>query len=136
LESGDLLHLLLNHLREDLGSQRTGYGVHRDELIFTLDGYMLRDTGSQGQIKSFLIALKLAQYRMILNATGKKPVVLLDDIFEKLDKQRLHVLFDILTTDDFEQVFITDADEMRSRGFFQEAGIDCDHLVTEAGTIA
>jgi len=131
LEQGDLLHLLMNNVKIDLEAQRTTFGIHRDDILFSLDNYLLKDTGSQGQVKSFLIALKLAQYAMIMNATGKKPVLLLDDVFEKLDKARLHVLFTILCDETFEQIFITDADEKRSSGFFNELGIDYDHVTIE-----
>ncbi len=131
LQHTDLLHLLLHNVKVDLEAQRTSFGIHKDDLVFSLDGFLLKETGSQGQIKSFLIALKLAQFEMIRNATGKQPVLLLDDIFEKLDKNRLHVLFNMLTGSDFGQIFITDADEERSRGFFEEAYIDYDQLTID-----
>lgn len=131
LHEGDQLHLLLHNVKTDLEAQRTTFGIHKDDLVFSLDAFLLRDTGSQGQIKSFLIALKLAQFEMIRNATGKQPVLLLDDVFEKLDKNRLHVLFNMLTSSEFGQIFITDADEERSRGFFEEAYIDYDHLTID-----
>lgn len=116
----DHLHLLMNSLRDDVEAQRTTTGIHKDDIRLMLSGFPVKETGSQGQIKSFLIALKLAQYKMMLELTGKKSILLLDDIFEKLDKRRLEVLFDILSTDDFDQIFITDADEYRSREFCEE----------------
>lgn len=131
LHVSGLLHLLLHNVKVDLEAERTTFGPHKDDLVFSLDGFLLKETGSQGQIKSFLIALKLAQSEMIRNATGKLPVLLLDDIFEKLDKTRLHVLFSMLTSEGFGQIFITDADEERSSGFFEEAYIDYDHLTID-----
>lgn len=115
LEGNDHLHLLMHTLRDDLRAGRTTTGIHRDDLELTLDGRPLRERGSQGQIKSCLLALKLAQFRMILNLKQKNPVLLLDDIFEKLDRNRLEKLFSILHTDAFTQVFLTDADADRSR---------------------
>ncbi len=120
LEDQSHLHLLMNSLREDLEAQRTGAGIHKDDILLLLNEFPVRDTGSQGQIKSYLIAMKLAQFKIMRSATGKTPVLLLDDVFEKLDKKRLRVLFGLLQTDDFTQIFITDADEHRSVEFFEE----------------
>lgn len=120
LDESDHLHLLMNTLKDDMQAQRTTTGIHKDELRLLVNEFPVRDKGSQGQIKSFLIALKLAQYKMMLMLSQKRSILLLDDIFEKLDKKRLEVLFHILEDDDYSQIFITDADERRSVEFFEE----------------
>ncbi|MBC8173447.1 MAG: DNA replication and repair protein RecF [Chitinophagales bacterium] len=129
------LQLLTDSLEKDIDAQRTTTGIHRDDLKFEIDQYPLKETGSQGQIKSFLIAMKLAQCSMITAATNKKPLLLLDDIFEKLDKKRLHILFKMLKGNDFSQVFITDADEKRSVNYFEESNVEYDHLQVKNGEI-
>jgi len=114
------IQLLKESLRDDIYAQRTTTGIHKDDIRFLINENMLRDIGSQGQIKSFLIALKLCQFKMMYLLTGKKAILLLDDVFEKLDKRRLEVVFKILSTEEFIQIFITDADEHRSFEFCQE----------------
>ncbi|MFI5171782.1 MAG: DNA replication/repair protein RecF [Chitinophagales bacterium] len=120
LDEHDHLHLLLNSLKEDTHAQRTTTGMHKDDLRLLVNGFPVREIGSQGQIKSFLIAMKLTQYSRMLALTGKRSILLLDDIFEKLDKKRLEVLFGILNDDAYAQIFMTDADEHRSLEFFEE----------------
>lgn len=111
------LQLFQDNLRDDLAAGRTTAGIHKDELELTINGYPVRETGSQGQIKSFLIAMKIAQCMLMLSLKGKKSIMLLDDVFEKLDKKRLEIVFSIFNQPAFEQVFITDADEKRSADF-------------------
>lgn len=120
LDEYDHLQLLADSLREDMQAQRTTTGIHKDDLRLLVNDYPVREKGSQGQIKSFLIALKLAQYSRMFELTGNKSILLLDDIFEKLDKNRLEVLFEILGSENYSQIFITDADERRSLDFFEE----------------
>lgn len=122
------LHLLMTSLKDDMQAQRTSTGIHKDDIRFSINALMLRDIGSQGQIKSFLIALKLAQFKMMFLLTGEKAILLLDDVFEKLDKRRLEVLFKILSTEEFIQIFITDADEHRSFEFCIEHLKVFDHI--------
>lgn len=97
----------------DLDLMRTTRGVHRDDLIFTLAHNPMKKFGSQGQQKSFLIALKLAQFDFLSDVKGKKPLLLLDDIFEKLDQQRLTRLFALMGEGKFGQVFLTDTQHER-----------------------
>lgn len=129
------IDLLKNSVRDDLDAGRTTKGIHRDDLQFTIDGFSLKETGSQGQVKSFLIAIKLAQHKMILGKTGKKSILLLDDIFEKLDQKRLSILFSLLTSADYEQVFITDADTFRSMRFMEENSLLFSHVNISDGKI-
>ena len=98
-----------DNLVQDLALQRTTRGVHRDEVQFTLQGYPLKKVGSQGQQKSFVIALRLAQYACLHEGLQLKPLLLLDDIFDKLDEQRINRLVELIAQQQFGQVFITDA---------------------------
>lgn len=135
LEGHDHLQLLLRSERDDRGAGRTTVGIHKDDLLLSVKGYPVRDTGSQGQIKSFLIALKLAQCKLMEQTEGKNSILLLDDIFEKLDKQRLEVLFTMLQEETFGQIFITDADTERSKKFCDSHLADYGHYSVEDAAI-
>ena len=111
------LELFTTTKRDDIAAGRTTSGIHKDDLRLTVNTHPVRETGSQGQIKSFLIALKIAQCKLMQHLQGKNSILLLDDVFEKLDKKRLATLFTIFKEPVFEQVFITDADEKRSSEF-------------------
>lgn len=106
--------------RNDLAAQRTTKGIHKDELIFTLNGQPLKKFGSQGQQKSFIISLKLAQYEYLKQQTLTKPLLLLDDIFEKLDEHRLNTLLSMIAHGDFGQLFITDTHLQRLQEVFNK----------------
>ncbi len=106
----NLLLTLQQARSRDLDYRRTLYGPHMEDWIFTLDGQVMKTQASQGQKKSFLISLKLAHIKW-LQQLGKKPFLLLDDIFEKLDKTRLMRLFDMLQQFSLAQVFMTHTDE-------------------------
>jgi DNA replication and repair protein RecF len=97
----------------DLAAGHTTVGIHRDDLLFTLEGQPLKRYGSQGQQKTFLIALKLAQFDLTAARTGLKPILLLDDIFDKIDPQRMRHLLKLLGGGRFGQVLITDTDARR-----------------------
>lgn len=120
------------HIQAEVEAGKTLYGVHRDDLEFRLGGHLLKQAGSQGQIKSLLIALKLAPYMIPAFTTERAPVLLLDDIFEKLDQNRLEALFKLLADQHFSQIFITDADTGRSSGFLKTHGIEFDHILTDS----
>jgi DNA replication and repair protein RecF len=100
--------LLKSGLQQDLRMQRTLRGTHKDDLQFTLAVMPLKQFGSQGQKKSFLFALKLAQYAYLSKYMGQYPILLLDDIFEKLDQERMEALLRIIQGADFGQVILTD----------------------------
>lgn len=103
-----LIEALNQNLAKDKVNQYTGVGPHRDDLIFQLNELSVRKYGSQGQQKSFLIALKLAQYDFIKSKLGITPILLLDDIFDKLDEERVATLVKLVHEEDFGQIFITD----------------------------
>jgi DNA replication and repair protein RecF len=98
--------------------------LHRDDLLFTIDGAPLKRRGSQGQQKTFLIALKLAQFDLTMERCGRKPILLLDDIFDKIDPERMRHLLALLAGDRFGQVFITDTDARRLHAALD--GLDLD----------
>ncbi|MBV6643965.1 MAG: DNA replication and repair protein RecF [Cyclobacteriaceae bacterium] len=105
----------------DLILQRTNIGSHKDDFTFLLKGEPLKKYGSQGQQKSFLIALRLAQYDYLYQKMSNKPILLLDDIFDKLDDERIERLAALLAEEDrFGQVIITDARKERSKQVFKK----------------
>ena len=110
----ELPALIEDNLSKDRINQYTGVGVHRDDLSFELNGRTVKRYGSQGQQKSFLIALKLAQYDFLKEEQGTKPVLLLDDIFDKLDEARVEHLVRLVSSDNFGQIFITDTHPERT----------------------
>lgn len=108
--------------RRDRMNMYTTSGIHRDDIIMTIDSYPLRRYGSQGQQKSFLIALKLAQYDIVASHGNSRPILLLDDIFDKLDMERVKRLIDIVTGDNFSQIFITDCNKVRLEKILEDNG--------------
>ncbi|MDQ3394701.1 MAG: DNA replication/repair protein RecF [Bacteroidota bacterium] len=104
--------------KKDLILQRTTMGIHKDDLNFQVEGYPLKKYGSQGQQKSFLIALKLAHYDLIKSEKKINPLLLLDDIFDKLDDQRISKLLEMISCGRFGQLFVTDARPERTIKIF------------------
>lgn len=116
---------LLNQSRQkDLINQFTTCGVHRDDIRMSIGGYPLRKYGSQGQQKSFLVALKLAQYDLVMTHSNRQPILLLDDIFDKLDMQRVEQLIGMVSQERFGQIFITDCNKVRLVGILQSNRCD------------
>ncbi len=108
LSHGDFTTLLRESRDKDISREHTTVGVHRDDLIFKIGGYPLRKFGSQGEQKSSLIALKLAQYELLVASKGESAILLLDDLFDKLDATRVERLIAIVSTEKYGQIFITD----------------------------
>jgi len=128
--------LLRENQQYDLLVQRTTKGIHKDDLQFRLNHDLLKKFGSQGQQKSFIIALKLAQYNYLKNKTGTKPLLLLDDIFEKLDEQRLSALLSMIAQEDFGQLFITDTHLQRLQEVFKRIPqVMVKYFLVDNGTI-
>jgi DNA replication and repair protein RecF len=113
-----LAQWLNNGLEHDLRLQRTLRGIHKDDWRFTLDGKPLKVYASQGQKKSYLFALKLAQYIYLSQQQGHEPILLLDDIFEKLDQSRMEALLRIIRGNEFGQVILTDTHAARVQQAF------------------
>ena len=123
LHEATLPELLATSLEKDLHLQRTTAGLHRDDFVFGLGGYPLKKYGSQGQQKSFVIALKLAQHQQLAQQKGFAPLLLLDDIFDKLDEDRIGRLLTSFHGADVGQVMLTDARPERTRALLQAAGL-------------
>ena len=100
-------------LEKDRFLQRSTVGPHRDDLALSMNGLPVKKFASQGQLKSFLLALRLAQYEILRREKGQSPLLLLDDIFDKLDEQRVHHLVSLLLRRNFGQIFITDTQRSR-----------------------
>lgn len=106
--------LLSISIDKDRALTYTSKGIHKDDLTFEMNGNPIKRIGSQGQQKSFLIALKLAQINRIKELTGKSPILLLDDIFDKLDDTRVSQLIELVNKEKFGQIFITDTHKERT----------------------
>ncbi len=121
--------LLRRNDQRDRINQFTTGGVHRDDIRMTIGGYPLRKYGSQGQQKSFLVALKLAQYDLVAAQGQHRPILLLDDIFDKLDMARVRRLIELVSDERFSQIFITDCNKVRLEGILQSNG--CEYTLFE-----
>ncbi len=136
LEQGDMAGLLKQALERDRILQRTTIGVHKDDLLFSIGENPLKKYGSQGQIKSFVLALKLAQYRLLFERKGEKPLLLLDDLFDKLDAGRVANLLHLLNEPPFGQVFITHTESDALEALFAERGLEAPmHYLIGQGTV-
>lgn len=130
-----LANLLKKSLERDRVLERTTSGIHKDDLQFNIHGMPMKKFGSQGQQKSFLIALKLAQYTFLTQMKGFKPLLLLDDIFDKLDDGRVTKLMQMVSNNDFGQVFITDTSMNRVKGIFDNINVDLKLFKVTEGSI-
>ena len=135
-ERGDLLAQFEEGRGLDRNAGYSLHGIHKDELEMNLDGYPIRREGSQGQNKSYLVALKLAQYRLLKESCGKRPILLLDDIFDRLDAVRVGRIISLVSDDDkFGQVFITDVDRNHIDGILEGAGCDYKVFTVQDGEV-
>ena len=134
-------HLLLANERRDLALQRSTTGPHRDDFVFLMDGLPVKSYASQGQQKSFAIALKLAQFELLaqrLQPDGisvAKPLLLLDDIFDRLDDKRIARLLELVADQTFGQVFLTDTNRERTNQALAGVSSDIQQFHVEAGTV-
>lgn len=124
LNDRPLAEILAAARQKDLVNEFTTAGIHRDDLSLKIGGYPLRKYGSQGQQKSFLIALKLAQYAVVAQTRSEKPILLLDDLFDKLDAGRVEQLLRLVGDTAFGQIFITDCNPTRLRATLDKAQSD------------
>lgn len=132
----DFSNLLSRNLERDRILERTTTGIHKDELSFSIHGMALKKFGSQGQQKSFLIALKLAQYTFLYQQKGFEPLLLLDDIFDKLDNDRTTKLMKMVSDKDFGQIFLTDTSRERVETIFNELNVPVNIFEVHKGHIA
>ncbi|MBT8254182.1 MAG: DNA replication and repair protein RecF [Flavobacteriaceae bacterium] len=114
LTSGEFRELLDQNLKRDRTLQYSSVGIHKDDLSFQMSGFPIKKYGSQGQQKSFLIALKLAQFDFIKEQNQVSPILLLDDIFDKLDEQRVSQIITLVDEENFGQIFISDTHPERT----------------------
>ncbi len=122
------IHELFNDaVEKDRVLKFTTVGVHKDDLNFQINSYPVKRFGSQGQQKSFVIALKLAQFEYTRNKMGYKPILLFDDIFDKLDDLRVEQLIKLVSNNSFGQVFITDTQQERIKRLLEK--VDIDHKI-------
>lgn len=135
LNGNDFLKLTKQNLQKDIILKRSTVGIHKDDLAFRLNGNDLKSFGSQGQLKSFILAIHLAQYSFLKKEKKTKPMLILDDIFDKLDKLRLQKLINLLFDNQFGQVFISDTDLERLTKVFSGNGIDYRIFEIENGNI-
>jgi DNA replication and repair protein RecF len=110
----NLLTLLEENITKDRALHYTSMGIHKDDLSFEIDHHPIKKFGSQGQQKSFLIALKLAQFEFVKKQSGVKPILLFDDIFDKLDETRVGKIVEMVNNDSFGQLFISDTHSERT----------------------
>ncbi|WP_144893237.1 DNA replication/repair protein RecF [Flavobacterium tiangeerense] len=114
LSQKGFLSLLEESITKDRALQYTSVGIHKDDLVFQIDEHPIKKFGSQGQQKSFLIALKLAQFEFLKKQSGVKPILLFDDIFDKLDESRVSKIIEMVNSATFGQLFITDTHSDRT----------------------
>lgn len=136
LQKGDYQEAVKAAQEKDRILGRSTVGIHKDDIVFKMDDQALKYFGSQGQLKSFVLSLKLAQYDILRNVSGKEPILLLDDIFDKLDQHRVKQLLDLVTGDGFGQIFISDTSLTLVPGILNESGIDFSTFVAHEGTIS
>ncbi len=132
LEKGSFKDLMAENRQRDLALGFTFAGVQRDDFAFEMNDHAIRNCGSQGQQKSFLVALKFAQYGIMKERSGVAPILLLDDLFDKLDMGRVQNLLQTVAGEDFGQIFLSDSNKLRvnsivdsiteDRSYFEAAG--------------
>ena len=127
--------LISNNFQKDLALRHSSIGIHRDDIIFTINGFQLRKYGSQGQQKSFLVALKIAQFEYTKQKKGFKPLLLLDDVFDKLDFKRVEQLMKLVSRNEFGQIFVTDTNKERVERIFKDIEVNLSIFNIEEGAI-
>ena len=134
LQDGTLESILKDRRDRDYAMRFTTAGIQRDDFLFSLDGYPIRKCGSQGQQKSFLVALKFAQYEVMKRNYGFTPMLLLDDLFDKLDMGRIANLLKMVAGQEFGQIFLSDSNKVRMSGIVDEITRDRAYFEAEGGS--
>lgn len=132
-EGASLSDVLKASRARDIAMRYTTAGVQRDDFVFMMDGFPIRRCGSQGQQKSFLVSLKFSQYELMKRRYGFPPMLLLDDVFDKLDMSRISNLLGMVAGSDFGQIFITDSNKVRMAGIVDGLTSDRAYFETVAG---
>lgn len=133
LENSTLEDVLESCVEKDSVLGYTSAGIQRDDFLFTMNGHPIRRCGSQGQQKSFIVSLKFAQYEIMKDGYGFAPILLLDDVFDKLDMSRISNLIAMVASSDFGQIFITDSNKVRLKGIVDGFTTDRAYFETTAG---
>ncbi|WP_321285640.1 DNA replication/repair protein RecF [uncultured Sunxiuqinia sp.] len=131
----DFAELLKESIPKDRMLQYTSVGIHKDDILFNLGDYPIKKIGSQGQKKTYLVALKLAQFDFIKDLSGMTPILLLDDIFDKLDKYRVEQIVKLVADDHFGQIFITDTNREHLDQMIEEIEADFKIFQVNDGTV-
>ncbi len=127
--------LLKGSVAKDRVAQYTTVGIHKDDLELKIGDYPIKKLGSQGQKKTYLVALKLAQFNFIKQISEQKPILLLDDIFDKLDQNRVEQIIKVVSGDEFGQIFITDTNREHLDGIIRRMETDSRIFHVESGSI-
>ena len=134
LHKAGLDQILSSSFDKDRVLRYTSSGLQRDDFLFSMNGHPIRRFGSQGQQKSFLVSLKFAQYEIMKRNYGFAPMLLLDDVFDKLDMGRISNLLQMVASNDFGQIFITDSNKVRMSGIVDKLTQDRAYFETVSGT--
>ena len=135
-QRGDLLDVIQRDRARDRIMGFSLHGVHRDDLDMALGGYPVKREGSQGEDKTFAIALKLAQFDFLKTTNSKTtPILLLDDIFDKLDASRVQQIISLVAGDDFGQIFITDTNRQHLDGLLRQGDFDYKLFLVDEGNV-
>jgi len=135
ITKGKLSDQLKQSLETDFFKKRTTVGIHKDDYIFRINDKKLNTFASQGQLKSFIIAFKLSLFRILSNNSSHLPFLILDDIFDKIDSKRTSALLQLLSTGDYGQIFISDADTLRLPEIMKKNELDYFKVIIENGSI-
>ncbi|MEA1887068.1 MAG: DNA replication/repair protein RecF [Bacteroidota bacterium] len=133
LSKNSMKELFDRNLEKDRIMRSTTSGIHRDDLILEMDGFSIKEIGSQGQQKSYLVALKLAKFEYIKNKAGMKPILLMDDVFDKFDEKRVAQIIELVSENRFGQIFITDTHRERMQMLLSQIDIDYKLFIIEDG---
>jgi len=134
LQKQSLAQWWQDNAEKDRILQRTTAGIHKDDFHFTIHDHALKRYASQGQLKSYVLALKLAQFKMLHTDPNLPPILLLDDIFDKLDTRRVTQLLELLVDGRFGQIFITDTHQDRTAAIIRELDAPFQRFLVEEGT--
>lgn len=135
LYENDFEQLLRESQGKDRAAQFTTAGIHKDDLLLNIGDYPIKKLGSQGQKKTYLVALKLAQFNFIKQISGLKPILLLDDIFDKLDQHRVEQIVKVVAGEDFGQILITDTNREHLDAIIRKMSADFRIFTVDSGTI-
>lgn len=136
LEDADFGETLTKNRKKDILLGHTSEGVHRDELVMLLDGYPIKKVGSQGQNKTYMVSLKLAQFHYLLNIGKTTPILLLDDIFDRLDASRVEEIVKLVAGPEFGQIFISDTNRGSIDRILNKTGNGAHIYFVKEGSIA